>query len=65
MYETEAPAFDARAATEAAQDAKLAALNQIIGRQKAMLEIQQWAEAHRDMLRGIGLYESLLRLTAP
>lgn len=47
----------------AAQDAKLAALNQTIGRQEAMLEIQDWAEAHRDALRAAGLLNSLLKAT--
>jgi hypothetical protein len=57
--------YEDRYYAEAAQDAKLAALSQERGRLEAMLEIQAWAEEHRDMLRGIGLYDSLIRLTVP
>lgn len=46
-------------------ETEIAALEQEKGRLEAMLEVQQWAEEHKDMLRGMGLYESLIRLTVP
>jgi predicted XRE-type DNA-binding protein len=49
--------------TETAYD--LAALNQVIGRQKAMLEVQEWIKQHQNGLIQAELYESLLRLTVP
>jgi hypothetical protein len=58
MYEIEVDSFSV-------QLAKCASLNQQIGHGKAMLEVQAWAEEHKDMLRGIGLHDSLVRLTVP
>jgi len=58
MYEIEVESFSV-------QLAKCASLNQQIGHGKAMLEVQEWAKANRDMLRSIGLHDSLLRLTVP
>jgi len=50
-------------AVEAAHYAKMAALNQQLGRSQAMSEIREWANAHKDMLRVVDLYESLLKAT--
>lgn len=47
----------------AAQSALVKSLHEQAGHGKAMLEVQIWAEAHKDMLRGVGLLDSLLKLT--
>lgn len=41
----------------------LRGLHEQAGRSKAMLEVQIWAEVNKDMLRTVGLHESLLKLT--
>jgi len=55
--------YEDNAAVEAAHTAKIMIMNQQLGRSQAMSEIREWAHAHKDMLRTVNLYESLLNAT--